>query len=105
VNKPIPQILQDAVSDLEARASFLTNRRFGGEVRQLRDSLGLTQEAFSERFGLVLGNVRNWEQPSRNTQPDSSARLLIEMIKADPERVAKIVERVREERKYGRKIG
>lgn len=64
---------------------------FSEEVRELRHRLQLTQEAFCQRFGIPLANLRNWEQPGRSTKPDTAARLLIAMIAVDPERVAAII--------------
>jgi DNA-binding transcriptional regulator YiaG len=69
-------------------------KSFSEEVRELRADLSLTQEQFCKRYNIPLANLRNWEQTSKNIIPDTAARLLIEMIKVDPQRVAKIVEKV-----------
>jgi len=104
--RPIPQVLQKAISELRDSPRGPEQPRFGEEVRALRASLGLTQDEFAERYGLVLANIRNWEQPNKGTLPDSSARLLIDMIKTDPDGVADIVGRARKSRRYGnRKTG
>jgi DNA-binding transcriptional regulator YiaG len=63
--------------------------RFNGRILvELRAKLGLSQEAFSERFGLSLRTVQQWEQGRRS--PDGPASLLIFMIAKEPE----VVERV-----------
>ncbi|MGY0782521.1 helix-turn-helix domain-containing protein [Azospirillum argentinense] len=62
------------------------------ELKSLRKSLNITQREFARRFGFSLSNVRNWEQEGRGV-PDASSRLLIEMIKIDPEAVAALVRR------------
>ena len=98
--KPIPQILDDAIAELKSNPRYSKDRSFGEEVRKLRERLGVTQEAFAERYGLSVSNIRNWEQANRNVQPDSAARLMIDMIKTDPDRIAEIVERVRKARNY-----
>lgn len=71
---------------------------FSKQVKELRERLNLTQEQFAERFDIPVANVRNWEQASKGTLPDTAAYLLIGMIQVDPERVAKIIQRVREAR-------
>ena len=39
-------------------------------VRAVRVGLGLTQEAFCERFGLTLSVLRDWEQQRRHPSSD-----------------------------------
>ncbi len=58
------------------------------DVRALRKALGMTQKAFSERFGFSLAAVRNWEQHRR--LPDRAARVLLSVIADEPERVERI---------------
>ena len=38
------------------------------DVKELREKLDLTQEAFADTFGFNLATVRNWEQGKR--QPE-----------------------------------
>lgn len=38
-------------------------------IREIRESLGLTQAEFGRRFGLNLRSIQNWEQGVRST-PD-----------------------------------
>ena len=71
---------------------------FGEIVKEVRIGLKLSQEAFCDRYDVPLANLRNWEQPGRKVTPDHAARLLIEMIKVDPERTASIVKKAREVR-------
>ncbi|HET8995818.1 MAG TPA: helix-turn-helix domain-containing protein [Acetobacteraceae bacterium] len=54
-------------------------------VRTLRRALGMTQEAFSQRFQIPLGTLRDWEQGK--SEPDQSARTYLKVIAADPEAV------------------
>ncbi len=58
------------------------------DVKTIREKLGLTQSAFAERFGLPLGNVRDWEQG--RSVPDAAARMLLKIIQKAPEVVADI---------------
>jgi putative transcriptional regulator len=52
----------------------------GPNVEELRMKLGLTQQAFAERFGLSLESLRQWEQERR--QPDGTAPILLQVIDA-----------------------
>jgi putative transcriptional regulator len=55
------------------------------DVKKLRQKLGLTQERFSERFGVNIGTLRAWEQGRRT--PDDSACSLLAVIWHCPEQV------------------
>jgi putative transcriptional regulator len=52
------------------------------DVREIRKSLGLSQEQFSKRFGFNLYSVRNWEQGK--CRPPDSCRALLAVISAAP---------------------
>lgn len=55
------------------------------EVRAVRESTRLSQEAFSVRFGLDLATLRNWEQG--RSEPDAAARTLLWTIARNPKAV------------------
>ena len=38
-------------------------------IKEARKQVGLTQEEFSDMFGIPLPNVRRWEQGNGNTPP------------------------------------
>ncbi|MHB8619214.1 MAG: helix-turn-helix domain-containing protein, partial [Chloroflexota bacterium] len=59
--------------------------RVGPDVRVLRERLGLSQEAFAERFHLSLRTVQDWEQQRR--VPEGPARVLLQVIERDPQAV------------------
>lgn len=59
-------------------------------VRTLRRALGLTQEAFTLRYHIPLGTLRDWEQG--RSQPDQPARAYLEVIARDPEHVREALE-------------
>jgi putative transcriptional regulator len=61
----------------------------GPNVRELRTKLGLSQEAFSERFGISLRTLQQWEQERR--LPDGQAALLLRIIERAPNIVASVV--------------
>ncbi|HEY8612370.1 MAG TPA: helix-turn-helix domain-containing protein [Roseomonas sp.] len=56
------------------------------DVKAIRQRLGLTQATFAARFGLPVGNVRDWEQ--RRSTPDGAARVLLRVIERAPDVVA-----------------
>jgi putative transcriptional regulator len=84
-------ILRETISDLKPEPLDASPGALADDLRALRQRLNLSQEGFADRYGLSVANIRNWEQLNKNTQPDSSARLVIEMIKVDPVGVAEIV--------------
>jgi putative transcriptional regulator len=78
-----------ALSDPDAQpltAELLATMRRVVNVKKLRERLGLTQQAFAEAYGIPVGTLRDWEQRRKN--PDAPARAYLEVIEADPERIA-----------------
>ncbi len=53
------------------------------EVAKVRQSLGLTQEAFADLLGIGLSTLRSWEQKKR--EPSGAARMLIAIALKHPE--------------------
>jgi putative transcriptional regulator len=94
MSKSIPQILDNALAEFQRHGSVGKEWSLSDELRSLRLRLRLTQEEFADRYAIPIGNLQNWEQASRSTRPDAAARLLIKMIKADPDRVAALVEQI-----------
>jgi DNA-binding transcriptional regulator YiaG len=66
-----------------------------GEIRAIRDSLGLSQAGFADFLGAGLNTVRSWEIGRR--EPSALARRLLGAIRDDPAywrgRLAKMVGR------------
>lgn len=60
-------------------------------VRAIRDRLGLSQQAFAERFGFNLRTVQDWEQGRR--QPDGPARTLLALIDRYPDTIQTMIDR------------
>jgi putative transcriptional regulator len=60
------------------------------DVRAIRTGMGLSREAFADRFGLKLAAVRDWEQGLR--KPDPAARTLLRVIAKEPEAVVRALE-------------
>ena len=59
------------------------------DVKALREELGVTQSEFAGRYALELKTVMNWEQ--HLAEPQGAARVLLTMIRRDPEAVVKIL--------------
>lgn len=57
------------------------------DVKTIRETLGLSQETFAQRFGLDLSTVRNWEQ--KRSRPDTAARVLLRTIEKEPDAVTR----------------
>lgn len=57
------------------------------DLRALRQRLHLSQAQFAERYGFATASVCNWEQGRR--LPDRSTRLLLRLIEAQPDLVAR----------------
>jgi len=57
------------------------------DVRRIRATLGLSQEAFAATYGFALSAVRDWEQGRR--QPERSARLLLKIVEKEPDAVTR----------------
>lgn len=66
-------------------------------VKTLRRRLGLSQAQFAARFGFSIETLRNYEQGHRH--PTGPARVLLEVIAAEPDAVTRTVLR----RKKGRR--
>jgi putative transcriptional regulator len=57
------------------------------DVQRIRSKLGLSQSAFAAKFGIPPGTLRDWEQ--RRRKPEGPARVLLKVIKEEPEAVAR----------------
>jgi DNA-binding transcriptional regulator YiaG len=69
---------------------------FAHRVRVLRTSLGLSQKAFSEKYGVDIETLQNWEQGRRS--PSKVAETLLQLIAMNPdlvEQAAKAVDKAR----------
>ncbi len=55
------------------------------EVRAIRAKMGLSQQAFADRFGFPVATLRDCEQGHRGSE--TSARVLLTVIDREPEAV------------------
>lgn len=69
----------------EVTEGFVVHTSKAVDVKAIRQTLGLSQEAFAERFGLSPAAIRDWEQHRR--QPDPAARVLLMVIAHNPDAV------------------
>jgi putative transcriptional regulator len=61
------------------------------DVQSIRKSLGMSQSIFASKFGIAPGTLRDWEQ--RRKQPDGPARVLLMVIKHEPDAVNRALKR------------
>ncbi len=54
-------------------------------IREIRESIGLSQEKFAGLIHISVGTLRNWEQGRRH--PVGPAAALLTAIRNDPKRV------------------
>lgn len=69
-------------ADQPLSASDLGRMKRSPQVKIVRRALGLTQEAFSARYRIPLGTLRDWEQG--RSDPDQPARAYLRVIAAEP---------------------
>ena len=69
----------------------LDRAAFARAVRQARDTSGLSQPAFAERFHIGLGRLRDWEQG--RVRPDSVVLAYLRVIEDAPDAVARTISR------------
>lgn len=74
---------EDGVDDTRLGAASLVRR--SPDVRAIRERLGLSQEAFAQRFQISLRTVQEWEQ--RRRVPEGPALTLLRVIERDPQAV------------------
>lgn len=85
----------------EVLARVRANGGFGGTqsiptghaIKSLRHRLNLSQEDFATRYDLDLAALQNWEQDRRT--PERTATLLLDIILAEPNTVARLVKKAR----------
>jgi putative transcriptional regulator len=58
-------------------------------VGTLRESLGMTQEAFAAAYRIPVGTLRDWEQGRK--RPDAPARAYLMVIARNPKVVADLL--------------
>ena len=59
------------------------------DIRSIREALHLSQQKFADLYGLPVATVQNWESGRR--KPELAAKLLLKVIAASPDLVAKAI--------------
>ena len=59
------------------------------DVKSLRQSLGLTQQAFSDAYHVPLATLKGWELGRR--QPDATAAAYLKVIASIPNETRKVL--------------
>ena len=72
--------------DRAVSADGLERGQMGRTIRQLRNRLGFSQAEFSERYGIPVANIRQYE--IGRTMPPPAVRSFLKVIAAEPERAA-----------------
>jgi putative transcriptional regulator len=62
----------------------------GSDVKRIRASYKLSQDAFAAMMGISPATLRNWEQGRRD--PEGSARVLLRVAEKHPEALLDLVE-------------
>jgi putative transcriptional regulator len=62
------------------------------DIRSIRESLNLSQRKFADLYGLPVATLQNWESGRR--KPELAAKLLLKVIEARPDVVAKAIRAV-----------
>lgn len=63
------------------------------DVREIRNSLHLSQDKFAKQYGLSVATIRNWEHGTR--KPEGPARILLNLIARQPDLVAEEINKMR----------
>lgn len=85
----VPMVESAKTLARELKAAGVVVRRVASavvDVKQVRATLGLTQEQFALRFGLDIDAVQNWEQG--RCKPDRATLAYLRAIAAAPREVA-----------------
>ena len=79
----------DDPEDFDVSVAGLERAHMGRRIRQLRNRLGLSQEAFAKAYEIPLANIRQYEIGRH--MPPPAVRAYLKVIDAEPELVAKAV--------------
>jgi len=93
------RLADDLLESLEEARDYFAGKKTGAivhrvvpshtDAREARHKLGLSQREFAAVIGTGVGTVRKWELGTR--RPSGAARTLIEIIKAEPKAVRRVI--------------
>ena len=72
--------------DRPVSQAALERGQMGRRIRRLRTTLGLSQTAFAERYGIPVANIRQYE--IGRIMPPPAVQSFLRVIAAEPERAA-----------------
>jgi len=75
----------DNLADRPLSDADLNRMKQTPRVKLIRRALGLSQEAFSEKYQIPIGTLRDWEQS--RTEPDQAAKSYLKVIARNPDMV------------------
>ena len=73
--------------DFPVSVAGVERGQMGRRIRRLRNRLGLSQEAFGERYGIPVANIRQYEIGRH--MPPPAVRAYLKVIDAEPEIAAR----------------
>jgi DNA-binding transcriptional regulator YiaG len=83
----LPEVRVDRVEITARRASVMPPPEYGpARIREIRESLSLSQQVFAEMLNASPSAVRAWEQGAR--VPDGPTRRLLQVAEEHPEALA-----------------
>lgn len=82
---------QDLIASMEEAAAHARGEKTGArahvvevpDVRAIRETLGLSQQAFASAYRIPLATLKGWEQGRR--QPDATASAYLSVIAQMPD--------------------
>ncbi len=80
----------DDAEDRAVSDAGLERALMGRRIRKLRNSLGLSQAEFAERYSIPLANIRQYE--IGRTLPPVAVRAYLHIIEAEPQHVADVLQ-------------
>jgi putative transcriptional regulator len=80
----------DDAEDRAVSDAGLERAMMGRRIRKLRNSLGLSQAEFAERYSIPLANIRQYE--IGRTLPPVAVRAYLRIIEAEPQHVADVLQ-------------
>jgi len=75
----------DNLADRPLSDADLNRMKQTPRVKLIRRALGLSQEAFAEKYQIPIGTLRDWEQG--RTEPDQAAKSYLKVIARNPDMV------------------
>ncbi len=88
----IEKSLKEAIAFAEGTATPARVTRYElppVDVKQVRQSLGMTRQQFAAAFGFGLSALRHWERGDR--QPRGAARTILNLLAKEPKTVLRIL--------------